>query len=504
MDHKPGISQNPYLQATNQFSHSPPADTGETQLTKQVTVIGQAALKKTEESSAPRSLRSYIWRKITGAYHAVTRWIARFFSFEKKEERPPQPSPQIKARIQVPSQDTSYDAVESQDDQFFDPTGEDVILEQEKEEEYFDPTGEDVEISPDSDWESIPPDAFAPEAPERYNMDAVWTDYANSPPEGMPNLGNTCYCNASNQALFAFAPLVKAIFEPTEQEPVLTDLSRLTQDEINDLRLKQFCRAQVLPALQDVFTSSGDDRRLAEERLMEALIMTGVFPDIDGASRYGQHDAAGYIQALQKFVLNNTFTLSDEKSVSFDGKTISVVKTSKEGMLRVEMGDSPMQLQQLIDEGFKTHQAGDERNAWRPDEGRGRSFSKYNVTYRLTGEPCNVLPIQLKRFGMQGIYSYRDGRHVEIPKDNCIDLSGAYGLKPDQVKYQLKSFVCHHGSSTSGGHYISFVNRGGIWYRCDDSRVRKAFPYEVDDAKRTAYVLLFERVKGNNGTEHGS
>jgi ubiquitin carboxyl-terminal hydrolase 22/27/51 len=38
--------------------------------------------------------------------------------------------------------------------------------------------------------------------------------------------------------------------------------------------------------------------------------------------------------------------------------------------------------------------------------------------------------------------------------------------------YRLTSIVAHHGN-INGGHYISFVNRNGQWFKCNDSQVEK-------------------------------
>lgn len=59
-------------------------------------------------------------------------------------------------------------------------------------------------------------------------------------------------------------------------------------------------------------------------------------------------------------------------------------------------------------------------------------------------------------------------------------------------RYDLVSVVVHHGSSTSSGHYISYVkSSSGQWYVADDSRVAQV---RVDQVlKQQAYILLYVR-----------
>ena len=51
--------------------------------------------------------------------------------------------------------------------------------------------------------------------------------------------------------------------------------------------------------------------------------------------------------------------------------------------------------------------------------------------------------------------------------------------------------MVHIGSGV-GGHYISYVQVKGRWYRCDDSKVMLASPGQHIDPN--AYLLFYRKV----------
>ena len=47
--------------------------------------------------------------------------------------------------------------------------------------------------------------------------------------------------------------------------------------------------------------------------------------------------------------------------------------------------------------------------------------------------------------------------------------------------------------NTGGGHYISFVNRNGEWYCCNDDRISKE--NNIDKYINNSYMYFYVRVK---------
>lgn len=85
---------------------------------------------------------------------------------------------------------------------------------------------------------------------------------------------------------------------------------------------------------------------------------------------------------------------------------------------------------------------------------------------------------------------------VDLPEDGIVDLtkySDISQIGDKQTRFKIKSYVVHEGE-LDGGHYFSYVEIDGKYYRCDDTE-----PYqEIDRAEffsRTdAYLVVMERI----------
>ncbi|MEI8366013.1 MAG: ubiquitin carboxyl-terminal hydrolase family protein [Parachlamydiaceae bacterium] len=323
-----------------------------------------------------------------------------------------------------------------------------------------------------------------------------WRDLAALSPRGIPNIGNACYRNASNQALFAFPSIIRKLFHPeTSALPVpISEKYQQTCHALQQLFLSLFPSCN---NFEDV-----DPPDVSERLWLETLVRTGVCSDINLRTKMRQHDAAGYSEAVLSEVLDETFILSRKLTAKNDGKkSESVCKELGHGMLHLPLKKNLTSLQELINDYFSVNLIEDEQNPWRPEGADGESLflTKYQESFRVLGKPKDMLPIQIGRFGYgEDSGAYRDATALEIPENNIVDFSKAYGRKPGRLMYRLKSFVCHHGSTPHSGHYTAYVQRGGIWYHCNDECITPLIGKKkasiVNDAKKTAYLLYFERM----------
>ena len=61
-----------------------------------------------------------------------------------------------------------------------------------------------------------------------------------------------------------------------------------------------------------------------------------------------------------------------------------------------------------------------------------------------------------------------------------------------EVNYSFKSAVCHHGDSTSAGHYNTVVKHKTDFIRCDDEKISEV---DIDYTLSTAYLVIFDRTE---------
>jgi ubiquitin carboxyl-terminal hydrolase 36/42 len=74
------------------------------------------------------------------------------------------------------------------------------------------------------------------------------------------------------------------------------------------------------------------------------------------------------------------------------------------------------------------------------------------------------------------------------PAEAAADVADA---RPPPATYRLCGVVVHHdwALSTSAGHYVAFVRRGGSWWKCDDSVITPCS--EAVALNQTAYMLFY-------------
>ncbi|KAJ8905530.1 hypothetical protein NDN08_002037 [Rhodosorus marinus] len=157
-------------------------------------------------------------------------------------------------------------------------------------------------------------------------------------------------------------------------------------------------------------------------------------------------------------------------------------------MLGITEGDERLDLLQLIRrelhetviedlsrEVFASSTGGDKRsvlvNAWK--------------TVTVADSPLNMLPILLKRSG-------GSKRPVSIPLE--IDSSQLVGSNSQMRRsWRLRSAVCHLGSSSSCGHYITFLfNEDGTCSRWDDLRGFSESRADAKELETSSYLLFYE------------
>ncbi|KAL0244819.1 hypothetical protein GEMRC1_008901 [Eukaryota sp. GEM-RC1] len=107
----------------------------------------------------------------------------------------------------------------------------------------------------------------------------------------------------------------------------------------------------------------------------------------------------------------------------------------------------------------------------------------------------NVLLIHLKRFSFLGRGS-KVCTPVQFPEN--LNLSKYLAFPEDGFQYTLHSLILHHGRSLSFGHYTSYVkSSNGLWYHYDDERVSQVSLQTVL-SKTEAYIVIYVRVGEGN------
>jgi uncharacterized UBP type Zn finger protein len=89
------------------------------------------------------------------------------------------------------------------------------------------------------------------------------------------------------------------------------------------------------------------------------------------------------------------------------------------------------------------------------------------------------IPVFIQRFYGNGS---KNKRAIEISE--YIEISS--------VIYRLQSTIQHTGESSRSGHYISFVRKGDVWFKADDSIIQRSTISEI--SKEDTSCAIYEKL----------
>lgn len=284
---------------------------------------------------------------------------------------------------------------------------------------------------------------------------------------GISNIGNSCYMNASLQALLAIPEVKTKIKERLEQE---TDKER----------------KDILEALDSFIEmlKTYDEEKIAQAAWMlrHKIFYSELFPDFIGGLT-SQKDAPSFVQAVLDVIG------WDPIRFRFDRRGVGQFKDmqregnkEEEFMIKVTLSsDKKKNLQDLIHDEYQEKK---NENSWKYDS--KLTLKSFVEQKEHIGSPPKYVFLQLKRFNKK-YEKIKD--KIKFPEGGVIDLSGPF---KSEAKYRMICCVNHHGSSLSGGHYTSYLKKGDQWYHCDDRYVSTVTKKKVP--KEEAYIVILEKI----------
>ena len=106
----------------------------------------------------------------------------------------------------------------------------------------------------------------------------------------------------------------------------------------------------------------------------------------------------------------------------------------------------------------------------------------------------NYCLIQLKIFGANVRYEpYKIYPKIKNISENIKDIKGE--------EYELMGVVVHRGSSADSGHYMAYVKRNNIVYKCDDDDIIPGRNFNDIPDNETPYILLYKKDSHNISDE---
>lgn len=310
-------------------------------------------------------------------------------------------------------------------------------------------------------------------------------------PAGIPNDRiNACYRNSSNQCLRGFAPFMAQL-----RQPIVLPVSGrpFTAKKLKEYTDRETIRIRLVTLIDAIEQKRGYATiERADQALRDAIYAMGK-GDFNGNVNL-QQDAAAYVQLILGVILEPNMRTQMTRSVVDGSNTyFSAGPVDPSALYQISMPPPTIPLrgesvphhsiQGMIDSSFRPIDMDSTDTPYRG------IYKTYTETTRMLGDPPDIMPLHFKRLQLVGVN--RD--ELDFPANDIIDFSSGYGQPPGSVRYELQSFVRHHGIA-SGGHYISFAKVNGQWYEFDDDHVRPVSQADVDREKKLAYLVFFKKL----------
>lgn len=295
-----------------------------------------------------------------------------------------------------------------------------------------------------------------------------------------------------------------------------TDLCKALRDfekEVENRKDEYFLREEIRKALIELIDAQKKGQStgwLAVNLRRKLFNSPGVTCFQDVTEERLQQDAAAFIETILSHVVHLQHEIQVKKTVRQDNRVITRLLPLNETQSSIPIvfpQHAVPYLQQMFNDYF--HAKVTDKEGWKnldqnPREGEvgivgpKEIFKEWEEDRTLIRDLNGVLSLQINRFDYDSEKKeyFKLNTPLEFPPNNVLDISAACGAPSKTIEADLVGFVVHTGGKTvHGGHYYSYVKKGGQWYKCDDqeSSILPQTQTQIDSAKKEAYLVFFGR-----------
>jgi ubiquitin C-terminal hydrolase len=309
-------------------------------------------------------------------------------------------------------------------------------------------------------------------------------------PDGLPNIGNSCYLNASLQ-LFAGMPQFKALLQSKKPQLKQTrlDSGAIKLEEPNTYQARCDFFEELQKTLKILQAREPDAIKAQMSALRWMLFTTHVSPEFNLDALLGQQDAAAFVGAALD-TIGYEFTTRTQRVFSYQGKQHQQLQRAEVKTTVSLSLNADCTFEELLKEEHCGAQVVDAN--WKATvEGQQVIINKFEVNTLFESLPESMV-IQLQRFDDQLQKNMDD---VAFDNAQRIDLS--YLLAPEKRTaahhYHVAGFILHDGASRHAGRYRACRLEGKEWRLYDDKHVSVLTNEEANRLMQQSYVILLNK-----------
>lgn len=314
-------------------------------------------------------------------------------------------------------------------------------------------------------------------------------------PPKYKNENNNCWFHSALELLWGMGPDFSDLVDKKIEE--VKNLKKI------DNEWQQYFTPDheiLLNSLKDFETAmdSGNRADLYKAKTKIQAASMKLFPTLKDLGR--QQDSGEFLNEIFSFLTTPLFQIETTVKGLGDLAALSQVRQPNPDNTLKLYFHNETSLQKIIDANFSA------KKFDAPTTINDVQVPAYEEKQKILSEiPPNFLLVMLIRFDHQ---NRKIDTPVEMPDNNLIDFSRAFGLDKADPTYQyaLHGTIIHEEISEDIAHYTSTVlgidpkNGKQAWYRCNDvgSRVDQVNSKQLKEINKNAYLFLFKRIKCPN------
>jgi len=293
---------------------------------------------------------------------------------------------------------------------------------------------------------------------------------------GLNNIGNTCFFNATLQLLYQCTILNKLLLSNKFQGTIINEYNNFIKlySSSEKSTITPFSIIRTISLNLNRYGSSQEDSDQYLSYIIDTLIEElNLFITKNNI----QDNIITNKNITLNTLINNIFTLKIKKIIkcqSCNNESITMEKDNKL-YLSFNKTHTDCNLDNLLI--YNMNETLDANNQYKCD--KCNQFSCASINKKILSYP-KYLIIALKRY---------TNTNNKINDKVNID----YNLEFENNKYELRGFVYHSGI-TAGGHYVYYGYKNKEWYLFNDSQVSKINQSSIDELKLTGYIYLYSKI----------